>query len=122
MDTFTITTTFGPGANGDALAIAAPGVLGTFVTPSRDETKRVLRRLTSRIETLERNALDQWRGEHKESGSHGIGAHPRLHDDRACWEQIRYRAPGRRRAGLRIDQGLFSGSISRSPPHHPNFQ
>jgi hypothetical protein len=64
MDTFTITTTFRPGADGDALAIAGPGVLGTFVTPSRDETERVLRRLTSRIETLERNALDQWQGEH----------------------------------------------------------
>jgi hypothetical protein len=67
MDTFTIATTFRPGADGDALAIAGPGVLGTFVTPSRDETERVLRRLTSRIETLERNALDQWRGEHKGS-------------------------------------------------------
>jgi len=60
METFTITTTFRPGPDGAMLAIAGPGVLGTFVNPSRDETERVVRQLTSRIEALERGAMDRW--------------------------------------------------------------
>jgi hypothetical protein len=79
MDTFTITTTVRPGVDGDALAIAGPGVLGTFVIPSRDETERVLRRLTSRIETLERDALDRWRDEHKASEMNTASALTRVY-------------------------------------------
>jgi len=79
MDTFTIATTFRPGTGGDALAIAGPGVLGTFVTPSRDETERVLRQVTSRVETLERAALDQWRDEQKASKMNTASALTRVY-------------------------------------------
>lgn len=68
MDTFSLTTAFRPGTEGDALAIAGSGVLGTFITPRRDETERIVRQLTSRLETLERAAIDEWRREHIEPG------------------------------------------------------
>jgi hypothetical protein len=69
MDTFTITTTFRPAPDdGDALAIAGPGVLGTFVSPGRYESEPVLAQLSSRIEALERGAIDRWRGGQGGSG------------------------------------------------------
>jgi hypothetical protein len=68
METFTITTTFRSDPDGGALAIAGPGVLGTFVNPNRDETEGVSRQLTRRIEALERDEIDRWRHEQKGSG------------------------------------------------------
>jgi hypothetical protein len=79
MDTVAIITTFRADGDGDALTIAGPGVLGAFVSPSRDESQRVLRRLMSRLEALERDALDRWRSEHNDSQTNAVSPLTRVY-------------------------------------------